>query len=255
MKAKQALIDTNVLVSAARMHGTTPATAIHLVLSMTAMLAACTIGSGGPAQAPVPEQTSRSVVQRQIAALLFDIPLADIDEPFVGANYDYNSFGEGPEAETTCTGYAGGHAGTDMQTKDVEGSATADRDVFSLTRGEVLSTDVANGRVMVGATISLVPNAELVTIGYLHLRAIVVSPGDKIAPGAKLGLQGNLGMGLAAADKTTREHVHVEVRTAAAPHGPACGAAPMDAIGSTKLGALDPQKYFAAIVRLRNARQ
>ena len=221
-----------------------------LAAAVAAAMVACASGSGGPAQAPVAEKVvSRSVVQRQIAALLFNIPLADIDKELVGANYDYNNVGEDPEAETTCTGYAGGHAGTDMQTRDVEGLATADRDVSSLTGGEVLSTDTANGRVIVGATIALGPVSEEVKIGYLHLRSVAVNRGDKIAKGARLGVQGNLGLGLEAADTTTREHVHVEVRAAAAPNGPACGAAPRDANGNARLGALDPQKYFAAIVR------
>ena len=63
---------------------------------------------------PTPDE--RTATQRKIAALLFDIALADIDQPNIGANYDYNHFGEDPEPENTCNGYAGGHAGTDVQT-------------------------------------------------------------------------------------------------------------------------------------------
>jgi hypothetical protein len=74
-----------------------------------------------------------------------------------------------------------------------------------------------------------------------------VKPGDTTAAGKPPGTQGNLGLGLAASDTTTREHVHVEVCAGSASVGAACGAAPRDATGSGKDGALDPQRYLEAI--------
>lgn len=192
---------------------------------------------------------ARRHLHQQVGALLFDISLADIDNATTGVNYDYNYFGEGAEVETSCTGYAGGHAGTDLQTKDVEGSVTADRNVFSLTGGDVLSTDAANGRVFMRSAMAFDGTTDMVKIGYLHLRTLAVRTGDTLAPGAKFGVQGNLGLGLNAADTTTREHVHVEIRADAAPTGAACGAAPKGANGHATFAALDPQKYFAAIVK------
>jgi murein DD-endopeptidase MepM/ murein hydrolase activator NlpD len=231
----------------------------------TAVLSSCASHSASPDShlpAPTagtlgtstPTPAERTATQRKIAALLFGIALADIDEPHIGANYDYNHFGEDPEPENTCDGYAGGHAGTDMQTKDVEGVSTADRQVFSLTGGEVVGVDVANGRVFIKTTVGMLRERELearktetVQLGYFHLRQIFVKPGDTTAAGTPLGIQGNLGLGLATSDTTTREHVHVEVRAGNASVGAACGAAPRDGTGSAKNGALDPQRYFEAI--------
>jgi murein DD-endopeptidase MepM/ murein hydrolase activator NlpD len=232
---------------------------------LTAVLSSCASHSASP-DSHLPAPTARTLItsaptpvertatQRKIASLLFGIALGDIDKPHIGANYDYNHFGEDPEPENTCDGYAGGHAGTDMQTKDVEGVATADRQVFSMTGGEVVGVDVANGRVFIKATVAMLRERELearktetVQLGYFHLRQIFVKPGDTTAPGKPLGIQGNLGLGLATSDTTTREHVHVEVRAGNANVGAACGAAPRDGPGSAKDGALDPQRYFEAI--------
>jgi hypothetical protein len=154
----------------------------------TAVLSSCASHSASPDShltAPtagtlatsIPTPSERTATQRKIGALLFDIALVDIDQPSIGANYDYNHFGEDPEPENTCDGYAGGHAGTDMQTKDVEGAATAERQVFSLTGGEVVGVDAANGRVFIKATLAMLgerePEArktETVQLGYFHLR-------------------------------------------------------------------------------------
>ena len=192
----------------------------------------------------ITDSSNRVDVQKQIASLLFNIPLADIDKAIVGANYIYNNFGVGAEAETTCTGYAGGHAGVDIQTKDVARTATADRNVYSLTNGEVLEIEPGSGFVFIKATINVNGTNEDVKIGYLHLRSISVAKGDPVTKGQKIGVQGNKGIkNIAINDTNTDEHVHVEIRAGTAPTGAACGASPKD-----KVGSLDPQKYFAAIV-------
>ena len=199
--------------------------------------------SAAQASAHISQTESRVEVQRKIAAALFSIPLSDIDAASVGANYTYNDYGANPEDEKTCTGYANGHAGVDFQTKDVAGSLTADRDVYFLTDGKVLKTDSTNGRVIVSAKIAVNSATEDVKIGYLHLRTINVVEGVSYRKGEKLGIQGNLGLGLKSTDTTSQEHVHVEIRSADAPTGAACGANPKDRIGT-----LDPLQYFAAIV-------
>ncbi|WP_284447244.1 M23 family metallopeptidase [Fluviibacter phosphoraccumulans] len=186
---------------------------------------------------------SRVDIQKKIASLLFNIPLADIDKASVGANYSYNDYGANADGESTCAGYANGHAGVDFQTKDVASTSTADRDVYFLTDGKVLKTDSANGRVIVSAAISVNGVTEDVKIGYLHLRSISVQEGTTYKKGEKLGVQGNLGLGLKASDTTTQEHVHVEIRNSTAPTGAACGANPKD-----KVGTLDPLLYFTSIV-------
>lgn len=185
---------------------------------------------------------SRVDIQKKIASLLFNIPLADIDKASVGANYTYNDYGANAAGESTCAGYANGHAGVDFQTKDVAGTLTADRDVHLLTDGKVLKADSSNGRVIVSAAISVNGIIEDVKIGYLHLRSISVQEGETYKKGDKIGVQGNLGLDLKATDTTTQEHVHVEIRSGTAPTGAACGASPKD-----KVGTLDPLAYFTAI--------
>ncbi len=182
-------------------------------------------------------------IQAKIASELFNIPLADIKKKSIGVNFNYNNYGEHDEGVSTCTGYAGGHAGVDFQTKDTAGAATADREVYSLTDGKVLKTDAAKGRVIISATLEVNGSSENVKIGYLHLRSIAVAEGDIIKKGSHIGIQGNLGLGLNKSDITTQEHVHVEIRSSDAPTGAACGASP-----SGKIGSLDPLKYFSAIV-------
>ena len=185
----------------------------------------------------------RTDIQKKIASELFNIPLADINKTSIGVNYNYNNYGVGDEGDSTCTGYAGGHAGVDFQTKDTAGTATADREVYSLTDGKVVKTDTGNGRVIISTTLIINGTPENVKIGYLHLRRIDVAEGDIITKGSNIGIQGNLGLGLKKSDTTTQEHVHVEIRSNDAPTGAACGAAPSGHVGS-----LDPLNYFAAIV-------
>jgi hypothetical protein len=202
-----------------------------------------------PAADPVTDPLNRIDVQRRIAALLLNIRLADIDKPKVGANYNYYNFCAGAAAETMGAGCAGGHTGVDFQTKDVAGTATADRDVFSLTDGEVIETDPANGKVFVRASLRGDGADEQVEIGYLHLRKVSVAKGDRVTRGeTKIGVQGNNGLSLPISDTNTREHVHVEIRPGTAPAGTAYGVSQEDKHGKEAAGALDPQKYFATIV-------
>lgn len=230
-------------------------TQYQLQIPSTALLNSCPIAGGTffeqngifttteQATKHLQQTENRVDVQRKIAAALFGISLSDIDSAVIGANYSYNDYGANAEGETTCTGYANGHAGVDFQTKDVAGSSTADRDVYFLTDGTVLKTDAANGRVIVSANIAVNNVDESVKIGYLHLRSTSVVEGQTYKKGEKLGVQGNLGLGLKSSDTTTQEHVHVEIRSSSAPTGAACGASPKN-----KVGALDPLVYFTSIV-------
>ncbi len=227
----------------------------QLRIPSTAALISCPVAGGTffeqngissttqQATAHLQQTESRIDVQRKIASALFGIPLSDIDTAAIGANYSYNDYGANAEGESTCTGYANGHAGVDFQTKDVAGASTADRDVYLLTDGKVLKTDAVNGRVIVSATIAVNNVDESVKIGYLHLRSINVVEGQTYKKGEKLGVQGNLGLGIKSSDTTTQEHVHVEIRSSTAPTGAACGASPKN-----KVGALDPLVYFTSIV-------
>ncbi|MBW6520872.1 MAG: peptidoglycan DD-metalloendopeptidase family protein [Desulfoarculaceae bacterium] len=183
------------------------------------------------------DASNRVDVQKNIAALLFNIPLADIDKDKVGAKSTYNGFKESPDPQMVCRGYDDGHAGVDFYTKDVAGESTAERDVYSLTDGVVVGVVPAKGYIFIKTTIKVDGTDEDVKINYLHLRDIFINIDDPVTKGQPIGIQGNLGLGYKASDTNTAEHVHVEIR-AADRTGAACGAS----------GSLDPQKYFAAIV-------
>lgn len=157
---------------------------------------------------------NRAQALRYLAAQLFNVSMISVDDPVLGINYTYNDWGKSPG--NTCNGYDGGHSGIDMQTKDVAGAATADRDFFALTAGEVISAGGDNFN-----TIAIYDSGDDKTTIYLHARDVYVNIGNTVSPGDKLGEQGNLGLGYA--NNTTAEHVHVEVRDGYRT-GSACGA-------------------------------
>lgn len=157
---------------------------------------------------------TRGNALRNLAGLLFDVPLNSVDNSAIGINYTYND--HGGSSSGICNGYNGGHSGIDIQTKDVAGSLTADRDFFSLSSGEVISdgSDTYN-------TIAIYNSQANKTTIYLHAREVYVSNGESVASGDRLGEQGNAGLGYT--NSTSAEHVHVEVRNGRKT-GAACGA-------------------------------
>lgn len=157
---------------------------------------------------------SRAQALRYLAAQLFNTTMISVDDPSLGINYTYNDWGANPG--NICNGYDGGHSGVDLQTKDAAGAATADRDFYSLTAGEVISAGGDDYN-----TIAIYDSGDDKTTLYIHGRDVYVNIGDTVEPGDKLGEQGNLGLGYANA--TTAEHVHVEVREGYRT-GSACGA-------------------------------
>lgn len=181
------------------------------------------------------DTSNRIDVKRQIAYLLFGIDTT-IDN--VGVDDNYNNFGAprpSNVSEGGCNGYVGGHAGVDFLTKD---AAKAERDVYSLTDGEVVDTNDGNGRVTVRTMLNVDGANEEVKLIYLHLRPVSVTKGT-IKKGEKIGVQGNKGVpGVSASDTTSKRHVHLEIRSGTASDMAACGAS----------SSLDPHKYFAAIV-------
>jgi murein DD-endopeptidase MepM/ murein hydrolase activator NlpD len=151
-----------------------------------------------------------------IASRLFKIPLSQIDNSNSGANYNYNPYGnEDTDREGKCEGYDGGHSGLDIQTKDVAGTATADREFYALTSGEVISASSGTFN-----TIAVYNAEKNLTVLYLHARSVSVSVSQTVAAGQELGIQGNEGL---SSNPSTAEHVHVEVRSGRR-QGPACGA-------------------------------
>ena len=149
-----------------------------------------------------------------IASYLFGIPLEEIDEATTGpgtggVNYDYNTWGV--DASGTCDGYENGHAGLDIQSKDVAGSLTTDRTFYAISEGEVIEagTDSYHSIIIYDATLDI-------TTLYLHVRSVDVTVGDVIEVGEALGVQGDTGA-------AGSEHVHLEVRDGEQ-YSPACGA-------------------------------
>lgn len=151
---------------------------------------------------------------RKMAANLFHISDPLLDHSSHGANYNYNDWQVDPVQG--CKGYDGGHSGIDMQTKDVEGELTADRDFFAVLPGEVIAA--GNDRFN---TVAVYNQKKNITVLYLHARKLHVKEGDQVNPVDRLGVQGNAGLGYE--KPTTAEHVHVEVREGYK-KTPACGA-------------------------------
>ena len=130
-----------------------------------------------------------------IAAHLFDIQLEKIDDPLVGANYDYNYFGQNPSG---VPGYQGGHSGIDFQTKD----RLTDRLFYSVSNGVVVRAGDGDYH-----TISVWDEDKDISVLYLNAKEVFpnVYIGAKIEVGDTLGIQGDKGSPGAI-------HVHLEVR-------------------------------------------
>ncbi|MEK7991609.1 MAG: M23 family metallopeptidase, partial [Thiotrichaceae bacterium] len=138
--------------------------------------------------------------EQKIAAALFNIPIDKIDSSS-GANYSYNPWKNNPGsiADNAC-GYIGGHTGIDMQTKDVAGAATADRNYYAVAPGQV----IAIGTDRVG-TVAVYDSANDITVLYLHTRTTLVTENTTVKVGNILGIQGDAAFPGA-------EHVHLETR-------------------------------------------
>lgn len=169
------------------------------------------------------DSLTRADARNYVGAKLFGISYGLVNSSS-GINAGNNDWGLNVDMLSPCLGYDGGHSGIDIQTKDVAGAATAEREFFSLTKGEVLAATPVRANA-----IAVYNSSDNKTVIYLHARQVFVSPGMHVDVGTKLGIQGNLGLGMA--DATANEHVHVEVRAGQTPAA-ACGA-------STTLDPLD----------------
>lgn len=154
---------------------------------------------------------SRLQAIRYTASTLFNIPMASIDDPVLGVNYNYNDWGENPGYLTGCRGYDGGHSGIDMQTKDVAGAATATRKFYAVSEGEVITAGGDDFN-----TVAIYDEDNNRTVIYLHAEELSVNIGDTVSVGDAIGVQGDTGIPGA-------EHVHLEARSGRRT-GSACGA-------------------------------
>ncbi len=156
-----------------------------------------------------------------IASHLFNIPISDIDNSTLGANYNYNPWQTADSSrDGSCLGYDGGHSGLDIQTKDVAGNTkTANRYFYSLSEGIVINTGSTDSGNNYGLIAVYDENNDR-TVIYLHAKSISVQKDDIVSVGDELGIQGNTGL---SSNPNMYEHVHVEVRSSRRT-GPACGA-------------------------------
>ncbi len=127
-----------------------------------------------------------------IAYNLFKLPLDEL-------NYNYNNWGDNPQL------YEGtaGHAGIDIQTKDVAGGNPNNNlhAFYALSSGEVIASKKDGTYHLIS-----VYNAQTdMSIIYLHANSIDVNVGNSVQIGDKLGIQGATG-------SNNAWHVHVEVR-------------------------------------------
>lgn len=183
---------------------------------------------------------SRADALKKIGAKLFNIDFSLVDgSTGILPNFK-NDYGLNDGLLPPCFGYDGGHSGIDIQTKDVAGTATADREFYSLTNGVVLAATPVRSNA-----IAVFDDAANKTTIYLHARTVFVKIGDRINVGARLGIQGNSGLGYS--NTNSSEHVHVEVRTGNTPAA-ACGASsaidPVDYLYDESKGGLVPLSFI-----------
>lgn len=153
--------------------------------------------------------TERALLRKRLAARTFSIPEDQVD---ARVNYNYNDWGQGywvQGHDCDMGGYLGGHSGIDYQTKSVEGTATVDVPIYSISAGTFVTfrTHVWGITAIVR---SRVPGQDQdVYFHYLHLRSANqnLRPGDAVSTSTDLGIQGSFD------PKTPNksEHVHLEV--------------------------------------------
>jgi len=133
-----------------------------------------------------------------IACYLFNKPYSTLDVAGTGVNYNYNNWGDNASL------YGGiGHAGIDMQTKNVAGGNTSNNlePFYSITNGKVIAAE--NGTTY--NRVAVYDSSKDISIIYLHASQIDVAIGDIINVGDQLGIQGAQG-------SSDAWHVHFEVK-------------------------------------------
>ncbi|WP_156964783.1 M23 family metallopeptidase, partial [Alteromonas marina] len=136
---------------------------------------------------------------KAIACTLFGKLANELDDPVLGVNYNYNNWGDNPHLYPNNSG----HAGIDMQTKNVAGGNVSSHLVpfYSLSSGKVIAAEknATYNRVVI------YDDARNISFIYLHAHSVDVTVGQKVKVGDKLGIQGATGAGNA-------WHVHLEAR-------------------------------------------
>ena len=147
-------------------------------------------------------------VKELLVRVLFQIPAGR--DPVRCTYADYNDFAQNPGLFNE--GYAGGHAGWDVQTVNVARERTANVPFYSLTAGKVAYVVAPDGELR-GGTVAVFDHQAQKTTYYLHARHVYVHEEQQVSVGQRLGIQGN--NELDQTDRTVREHVHVEVHEGA----------------------------------------
>lgn len=166
------------------------------------------------------DDSNAKSAKRLMARVLFQIT---VDEDVaLCTNSDYNDF-RAPQPWPGAGGYDGGHSGWDVQTTNVAGSGpgqTANVPFYSLTDGKVVYVDsVEHPREETpDGAIGVYDEDEGVTVYYLHARHVYVREGQQVSVDQRLGIQGNVGLGLQN-NPSDQEHVHIEVHRGAPPRG------------------------------------
>ena len=142
----------------------------------------------------------------RIVEVLFDLSSGQADAKTF---HDYNDYGNCPDdwCDKPKSGYKGGHAGWDVQTKSVAGDSTDNELFYSLTSGRVIKGKEKKDN---WGTIAVYDSVYDKTTLYLHSRRIAVSAGQFVNVGDSLGIQGNYGLH-PAPNENKDEHVHIEV--------------------------------------------
>ena len=124
-------------------------------------------------------------------------------------NHDYNDYGCSRNAINEETGkplYTGGHAGWDVQTKDVVHNKDKNVTFYSLTAGTVIRTGSHSiDKPNPNSVIAIYDGEMDMTTLYLHAKEVFVERNQMVKVGTPLGIQGATGKNI------TGVHVHIEV--------------------------------------------
>lgn len=164
--------------------------------------------SSSPLPAIGCEDGDSACKKNKLAEVLFDLEEGSADAE---THHDYNDYGDHHNKTINGIRYIGGHAGWDVQTKNVAGTNTANEPFHSLTTGRVIRAD--EGTFKQSSVIAVYNEMDKTTVLYLHAREVDVYEGQLVAVGSPLGIQGNTGLGTKESDINTAEHVHIEVQS------------------------------------------
>ena len=132
-------------------------------------------------------------------------------------------------------GYRGGHAGWHVRAERVDGDRVGDDlEFYSLTAGTVIAVNHSKAYNEIAVHSKREGDETGHTVLYAHARQVLVTEGDPVEVGDKLGVQGQAG--LTGLDRVV--HVHIEVRA------DGLDGAKQTRLACGKPGSINPTEYL-----------